>query len=179
MKLNFQKLFLMGVMLMFFTSCSQMPTFESFNDKKPMINIKDYFNGDMEAWGILQSRSGEVKRRFTVKMIGSWVGDVGTLKEYFEFDNGEKQERIWTLTLDGKNTFKGKAADVIGIAEGQQHGNGINMKYTLRVPVDTTTYDIKINDWLILLDERRLINISELTKFGFNVGRLTIFFEKK
>ena len=53
------------------------------------------------------------------------------------------------------------------------------MKYVLRIPVDGTTYDIKIDDWLILLDEKRLINISSLTKFGFNVGRLTIYFEKK
>lgn len=165
---------------MFLSACSsQMPTFDSFKSKEPTINVKDYFQGEMEAWGILQNRSGEVTRRFKVNIVGSWDGDVGTLEEYFDFDDGEKQKRIWTLTKRDDHSFTGEAADVIGKAEGRQEGNAINMQYVLRIPVDDTTYDIKINDWLILLDDRRLVNISELTKFGFTVGRLTIFFEKK
>lgn len=164
---------------MFLSSCSQMPTFESFKNKTPIVNIKTYFDGELKAWGILQNRSGEVTRRFKVRMVGEWKGDVGTLNEDFEFDDGEKQKRVWTITkLDEKN-FKGEASDVIGHATGRQEGNALNMQYVLRIPVNETTYDIKINDWLILLDERKLVNISELTKFGSNVGRLTIFFEKQ
>lgn len=164
---------------MFLTSCNSMPTFKSFEGKEPKVDLRSYFNGDLEAWGFLQDRSGEVARRFTVTMKGSWKGNIGTLEEYFVFDDGEKQRRTWTLILKEDGTFTGEAADVIGIAQGQQEGNAINMKYVLRIPVDKTTYDISINDWLVLMDEKRMINISQLSKFGFNVGRLTIFFEKK
>ena len=170
---------IIGTFAILLSSCTQMPTFKSFKDKGPTMNIKEYFNGPMEAWGFIQGRDGEVTRRFKVKMIGVWEGDVGTLTEQFDFDDGEKQERIWTLDVKPDGSFTGKATDVIGEAQGSQGGNALNMKYVLRIPVDGTTYDIKIDDWLILLDEKRLINISSLTKFGFNVGRLTIYFEKK
>lgn len=173
------KISLMGVLVMFLSSCSQMPTFKSFKNKTPTVDVKTYFDGKIKAWGILQNRSGEVTRRFEVTMVGKWQGDVGTLDEDFVFDNGEKQKRVWTITKLDDKTFKGEASDVIGQASGRQEGNALNMQYVLRIPVDGTTYDIKINDWLILLDERRLVNISELTKFGFNVGRLSIFFEKQ
>lgn len=164
---------------MLLTSCNPMPTFESFKSKTPAINIKEYFNGKIDAWGFIQSRGGEVTRRFSVTMTGKWDGNVGTLSEDFVFDDGEKQKRIWTLTMLDDRRFTGTAADVIGQAEGNQEGNAINMKYVLRIPLDGSTYDIKIDDWLILLDKKRLMNISSLSKFGFNVGRLTIFFEKK
>jgi len=173
------KIFLTGVAFMILTSCNSMPTFKSFKSKTPQVNIKDYFNGKIEAWGIIQDRKGEVTRRFNVTMTGKWNGNEGNLSEDFIFDDGEKQKRVWTLMMIDDKRFKGTAADVIGEAEGSQEGNAINMKYILRLPVDGTTYDIKIDDWLILMDEKRLINISSLTKFGFNVGRLTIFFEKK
>ena len=156
-----------------------MPSFESFKSKTPEISIKDYFNGQIDAWGFIQNRGGEVTRRFKVSMVGKWDGNVGTLSEDFAFDDGEKQTRVWTLTMLDNKRFTGTAADVIGKAEGRQDGNAINMKYVLRIPVNGSKYDIKIDDWLILLDEKRLMNISSLSKFGFNVGRLTIFFEKK
>lgn len=169
----------MGVFMGVLTGCSDMPTFESFHSKTPTLNIKEYFNGKIEAWGFLQDRSGEVTRRFHVSMMGSWQEDKGTLEEQFIFDDGEKQLRTWTFEIKGPNQFIARAADVIGTAEGRQEGNAINMKYVLRIPVKNTTYDITIDDWLILLDQKRLMNISNLTKFGFNVGKLTIFFEKK
>ena len=174
------KTLILGAFTMLLSACSNhMPTFESFAGKEPKLDMKSYFNGPMEAWGFIQGRNGEVNRRFSVNIEGSWDGNVGTLKEHFIFDDGQKQDRTWTLTLNDDGTFTGSAHDVVGMAEGRVDGNALNMKYVLRIPVDGKEYDIKINDWLILLDEKRMINISELTKFGLSVGRLTIYFEKK
>ena len=169
------------VFVMFFlSSCSQLPpSIDTFKGRTPNVDVKEYFAGEINAWGFIQDWSGKVSRRFTVKMVGTWKGDVGTLEEDFVYDDGEKQKRIWTLTKTGHNTFIGEASDVIGKAKGAQEGNALNMKYTLRVPFKGKSIDIKINDWLILLDEKRLMNISVLSKFGINLGRLTIFFEKK
>lgn len=175
-RLNF---FILGVCAMFLGGCNQMPEIDSFEGKEPKADIKSYFNGEIDAWGFIQNRSGTITRRFNVSMVGKWDGNRGTLTEHFTFDDGEKQERIWSLSVNDDETFTGTAGDVVGVAQGQQKGNAINMKYVLKIPVNGKHYDISINDWLILLDNKRLMNISSLTKFGFNVGRLTIFFEKK
>ncbi len=178
--MKFIQTLILGAFTMVLSACnSHMPTFKSFSGQEPKLDMKSYFNGPMEAWGFIQGRDGEVTRRFRVDILGSWDGNTGTLKEHFVFDDGEKQDRTWTLNLNNDGTFTGSAHDVIGEARGKIDGNALNMKYVLRIPVDGKKYDIKINDWLIQLDEKRLINISELTKFGFTVGRLTIYFEKK
>ena len=162
-----------------FFSSGHMPTFDSFKGKTPALKVDEYFKGDISAWGFLQNRKGEVTRKFTVKMKGTWKGDKGRLEEQFVFDDGEKQERNWELLKTGENTFEGRAGDVVGRAIGRSEGNAINMKYVLAIPVNGKVYNIHINDWLIALDESRMINISSLSKFGFHLGRLTIYFQKR
>ena len=41
------------------------------------------------------------------------------------------------------------------------------------------TYRLTFDDWLFKQDERHLMNVTSLTKFGVQVAKLTLFFEKK
>jgi hypothetical protein len=52
------------------------------------------------------------------------------------------------------------------------------MNYILTIPVDNKKYDVKISDWMYLVDKDSLINVSVLSKFGFRVATLTIGFKK-
>ena len=160
-----------------FNSCST--NIKTYSDKSPKFDMRRYFDGELEAWGILKNRSGKVTRSFTVKMTGKWQGNEGTLEEHFVFDDGQKDHRIWKIKMIDDNNFTASAGDVVGTASGQQYGNAMKMKYVLTVPVDGKKYDIKIEDWMYLIDEKSLINSSELRKFGFKVGSLTIGFKKR
>ena len=53
------------------TGCSDQ-SIEEFKDMKPKLNILEYFEGDLEADGILFDRSGNPKRSFhaTIKIDG-------------------------------------------------------------------------------------------------------------
>lgn len=165
------------LIFMLLTSCS-VSSPKVYSDKSPKFDIRKYFKGNLEAYGILKDRSGKVTRTFTVKMKGSWDNNKGKLEEFFVFDDGETDQRTWELTMIDENNFTGKAHDVIGTAKGQQYGNAMRMDYVLRIPVNGKKYDIKIKDWMYLIDNDSLINESELTKFGFKVGSLTIGFKK-
>lgn len=65
--------------------------------EQPKLDLKSYFNGTVDAWGIFQDRSGKVVKRFTVVMDCKWDGDTGTLDEHFTYSDGTKQRRVWTL----------------------------------------------------------------------------------
>lgn len=150
-----------------------------YKNNTPKLDLRTYLNGKTKAWGILENRKGEVTRRFTVEMETTWEGNIGTLKEYFIFDDGEKSERIWTITYKNDDTFTATAADVIGIAKGKQSGNALQMQYVLDLKVGKKNYHVKLDDWMYQLDEKTLVNKSEIKKFGITVARLTIFFEKQ
>ena len=73
-----------SALLLLLCGCASMNV-ESFQGTEPRLVLEDYFLGKTHASGILFGRGGEVKRRFTVEMVGTKEGDVLTLEEDFLF----------------------------------------------------------------------------------------------
>lgn len=172
------RLFAAGV-IMFLSACSGSGQIDYYKDSKPEISLQEFFNGRIKAWGILQDRSGKVKRRFDVDMEGRWEGDVGKLYETFAFYDGEKQERVWTIIKQPDGTYQGTAADILDTATGKSSGSAVQWNYTMDLPVDGKTYRIKFDDWMFAMNDGVLVNRSYLKKFGFVVAELTIFMQKQ
>ena len=159
------------------TGCSTV-TAPDYAGKTPTLEIQKFLNGKLEAWGVLVDYTGKADMHFHVTMEGEWHGNEGTLKEWFDYSDGRKDQRVWTFKFDSEHHFTGTAHDVVGIGNGQQYGNAVNMKYTLRVPRKDSTIDLSMDDWLYLVDEHTLINRTKMRKFGVTVGELIISFHK-
>jgi len=150
-----------------------------YKDQEPKMNLKEYFSGPIKAWGVVQNHKGEVTRRFDVDMVGTWDGDVGTLKEDFKYYDGEIQERIWTITKISDTKFEGRAGDILDKATGDMSGNAMRWAYRMDLPVGDKTYRITFDDFMFLMNDGVLINRSYLKKFGFTVAELTLFMQKQ
>jgi hypothetical protein len=165
-------------LLMMLGGCSSAHI-DDYAGRKPELDLRHYLNGDIEAVGVLMDRSGMVTEQFKVTLKGKWKGNDGTLEEHFVFSSGKKEARIWTAHFTDDNHFTATAHDVVGKAEGAQFGNAVNMRYTLRVPVKDSTYDIAMDDWMYLMDDHTIINHTQMSKFGVKVGELILTFRKK
>ena len=152
---------------------------EQYEEQLPKADIRQFFDGPIKAWGLIQDRSGNVVRRFDVDMIGSWKDNVGTLEEYFEYYDGEKQRRVWTITQLENGEYIGEADDIVGKADGKTVGSAIYWDYEMDVPVDGTTYRLKFDDYMWAMNDGVIINRSYLKKFGFTVAELTLFMQKQ
>jgi hypothetical protein len=171
-----KKLRLLLVAMMVLTGCAT----QSINDyakETPSLDLKTYFNGRVDAWGMFQDRSGKVVKRFTVVMDCKWDGDVGVLDETFKYSDGTSEKRIWTIRKQG-NRYIGTAADVVGEATGEAKGNALRWNYTLALKVDNSTYNMTMDDWMYLIDEKTMVNRTSMTKFGLHFGDVTLFFKK-
>tara|TARA_B110000438_G_C15702703_1_gene601743 strand:- start:647 stop:1114 length:468 start_codon:yes stop_codon:yes gene_type:complete len=151
---------------------------EDYINTEPKIKIEKYFLGDVKAWGILQGRSGFVKRQFTAKMNGSFDGSNFILKEDFNWNDGKKEQRLWTIKKVGENNYEGSAADVVGVAKGASYGSAFKFEYNLLIPFKDKKIKVKFDDWIFKQDDQVAINRAIITKFGFKVGELTVFFLK-
>ena len=154
------------------------PTVADYAAEKPVLDLREYFNGPVSAHGMFQDRSGKVIKRFTVAMQGTWKGDVGTLEEDFTYSDGTTQRRVWTMQRGPDGQYTGRADDVVGEATGQARGNAFHWQYTLQQPVDGKVYDVQMDDWMFLIDEKRLLNRTEMRKFGVRLGDVTVSFTK-
>ena len=151
---------------------------EDFKGTEPTIKIEEYFNGKVKAWGLLQNRSGKVTRQFKADMFGKFENDILTLEEDFYWTDGEKQKRTWKIEKLDDNNYKGSAPDVVGNAKGFQYGSAFKFEYDLLIPFKSKNIKVSFDDWIFKQDERVAINRAKLTKFGFKVGELTVFFLK-
>ena len=163
-------------------ACSS-PSVTQYANEKPNLDLSEYFNGTIDAYGIFTDRSGEVKKRFTVLLVAQWkVVDgkkVGTLDESFEYSDGTKQKRVWTLTETAPGKYIGRADDVVGEALGESAGNALNWAYTLALPVDGTIYHVQFNDWMYLVTPKVMLNKAKMSKFGIDLGEVTLSFYKR
>ncbi|MDD2544780.1 MAG: DUF3833 domain-containing protein [Burkholderiaceae bacterium] len=147
--------------------------------EKPVLDLARYFDGTIDAHGIFQDRSGQIVKRFTVVMDGRWTGKQGVLDEVFHYSDGSTQRRIWRLTQHADGRVTGQADDVVGEAVGQTAGNAFRWNYTLSLPVDGTVYEVQMDDWMYLIDERVMLNRATMRKFGFRLGEVTLSFTKR
>ena len=166
---------LVMALIPFLSACSTK--LDDYRGVEPELDLSQFFNGHLEAYGIVQDYKGKVSRRFKADILGRWEGTQGVLDELFYFADGEEQHRCWKLQKSGKR-YTGQAGDVIGLAEGEVAGNALNWQYTLAVPVNGKTWNIKLNDWMFLVDEQNLINRASMYKFGLEVGEITLYIRK-
>lgn len=147
---------------------------DDYKATTPMFNLFEYFDGDVKAWGMVQDYTGMETRRFEVMIKGTVDGNQLILDEDFDFADGEKQNRVWTITQNADGSYQGTAGDVVGIATGREEGNALNWAYDLSVDVGESNYVLTLDDWLYRQDDKRVFNLTSMKKFGIEVGRITI-----
>ena len=155
------------------------PDVTQYTNESPELDLVRFFQGKTQAWGMFQKRGGEVVKRFHVVINGTWLDEKLVLDEHFTYSDGTRERRVWTLVKDDQGRWTGTADDVIGTATGELAGNAFRWRYTLALPVDGTVYHVHFDDWMFLMDENTLINRASMSKFGIELGQVTLFFQRK
>ena len=155
------------------------PSPRDYASQRPTLDLRTYFNGRVDGWGMVQDRAGKVTRRMTVEMLCSWQGDVGTFDERFTNADGTTERRVWTIRKQG-DRYVGTAGDVVGEAQGEAAGNALHWTYVLAAKRDNgDTVALDMDDWMWLVDERTMMNRTTFSKFGIRFGEVSFAFRKR
>ena len=176
--MNIRHFFFALAALLLLNGCSA-PKVQDYAQTQPKLDLFTYFAGQTQAYGQFQDRSGVVKRRFKVAITGTVNDDVLTLDERFAYDDGEKEQRVWVIKRLGDNLYSGTAGDVIGEAVGHSAGSVFSWRYTLDLPYKDSSIQVKFDDWMFLQSDGVMLNRAQVSKWGFNVGEVTLFFSKE
>ena len=175
------KIVLFGCVLMALTACST--SISEYQHTTPNLVVETFFNGQLEATGIVKNHKGKVIRTFVADINAYWQDGIGTLDEHFVFDDGEKQQRVWKLTPQTNisnhiKSYTATANDVVNVAQVNVSGNAMFLKYVLTIPYKNSTINITVDDKMYLVNDTVIINESRLTKFGLHVGSITLTIQK-
>ena len=164
------------------TGCAG-PQVTDYAAEQPVLDLRQYFNGTLDAYGLFTDRSGKVVKRFTVVMNCRWSGplgaETGVLDENFTYSDGTQDRRVWTLKRQPDGRYTGTAGDVLGEAAGQEKGNAFRWGYTLKLPVDGRIIEVQFDDWMYLMGDKVMLNKAKMSKFGFGLGEVTLSFVKR
>ena len=170
--------FLGFIALLGLSGCTVMKP-DDFANNNPKLVLEEYFVGKTRAWGIFEDRFGKVKRQFVVDIEGTWDGTILTLNENFLYSDGEKSFRQWRISKSKDGVYNGQADDVIGMASGVAAGNALNWTYVLDLKIGKNkTLRVAFNDWMFLQPGGVLLNRARMSKFGIELGEVTIAFMK-
>jgi hypothetical protein len=166
--------------VLFLAACSSRPSLDQEPLSDRQLNLEEFFEGDLVAYGQFKDILGRVTRRFVVDIEGTWDGETLTLVEDFVYEDNSTERRVWTLRKTGEDTWEGTAPGVQGLATGTERGDTFNWGYTIDLPVSGgETVRVTFDDWMWLLSDDRLLNIAYMERFGVKVGEVVIFFEKE
>ena len=148
---------------------------------QPRLVLEEFFAGQSVAYGIFEDRFGNLRRQFRVNLSGQLDDSRLVLDEEFLYDDGERASRIWTIdrlgsAKDGTVSYSGRAADVKVAAHGSQVGNALNWQYDITLEMSGMNLDVHFDDWIYKQDEDIAINRAFVTKFGVEIGSVTIVF---
>ncbi len=152
---------------------------KDYQSSTPAFNVFEYFDGELTAWGMVQDYTDKQTRRFEVAIVGTVEGDTLTLTEDFVFDDGEIDQRIWRITRLSDSEYQGVADDIIGIAKGREVGNALQWQYDFELELEESSVVVSFDDWLYRQDDKHVFNVTSINKFGVEVGKITLFFQKK
>lgn len=163
--------------------CAGRPDLDDPSLSDRQLNLEEFFDGELVAYGQFQDVFGEVRRRFEVDIDGDWDGERLRLVEDFVYEDGSTEQRIWNLTKTGPDSWTGTAPGVIGAAKGDERGDAFNWRYEIDLPIpsasgETETLRVSFDDWMWLLSDDRLLNRAYVFRYGVFIGEVIITFEK-
>lgn len=154
---------------------------DAFSKEQPVFILEDFFSGSLRGWGVTLGRIGGYRNRFTIDAEGRWDASAHTLslKEVYSFDDGHQDFLTWTIIKRGEHLYEGRETLIDRTAEGKQTGNAFHWKDQRDVPsADGSKTKFGFDDWFFFHDERHMTAHASLTKLGFEVAKLSAFYER-
>ena len=168
-----------AILLSTLAACGGTPALDDFSGTTPELELEEFLVGPINAHGVFQDRFGTVRRTMVVDILGEWDGEELTLTEDFTYEDGSTEQRIWRLRKTGDETWTGTAEGVIGEATGEERGNAFNWRYTIDLQTPDGVLRASFDDWLWQVDDQVMINRAYVSKYGVEIGQLSIFFRRE
>ncbi len=152
----------------------------TYSEKAPKLDIKKYFNGDIDLAAVVQDADNRVINTFTAKINGKWEENRGTVQYNYLYEGGKKTSRTWLYTLEQDGSFAMVGHDISTPGTGKQIGNAAQMLYSLFIPYDNieSKQNISFIDNTYLIDGASAILISEARSGGKLLYKTTISLKK-
>lgn len=144
---------------------------------EPRFIPERWFEGRTVGRGEFRPITGGAPDRFDMVIEGRWDGRVLTMQETF-VTKEERATRVWTIRPLGEGRYEGRLSSGPGLADIRAQGDTVTMRYVARAPL-SEGFTARFDQALRLRPDGTVLNVADVRKFGFPVGRSTVVFSKE
>ena len=136
--------------------------------------VSNFFANLGDVWSfvnnVLQLRGEAAASTFMRVNVNTLMGIGGVLDIASELGiDRYKQDFGLTLGYWGMGTGPYLVLPILGPS---------TVRDTLALPVDGRIINVQFDDWMVLIDERVMLNKAQMSKFGVRLGEVTLSFQK-
>lgn len=151
----------------------------AYADRIKEFDLFSYFQGETQAWGVFEDCFGGIRRKFVVNIVGERVAGELVLTEYFEYDDGCTERRVWRIRQVRQHEFRGRTDDIVGHATGVSDANTLNWCYRMRLRIGGKSIVVRFDDRMYFMPDQTLVNRARVSKYGITLGTLSLFFKPR
>ena len=145
---------------------------EDYASDEREFDIREHLEGPIDCEGVIFGPTGRVSSRFVAEFVARWDGNNGVMNESFRYDSGETQDREWRLKLLNDGQIQAAADDLVGAGVGQQSGNSVVLRYSIKLSESAGGHVLDVVDWMYLMENGTIMNRSQFRKYGIKVAEL-------
>jgi hypothetical protein len=155
-------------------ACDNRPAESATAESSPVFDPVAFFNGHTRSWGVIESRSGAPTQHIVTDGHG-WIDNTNRLSmvQHLSFQDGQTQERRWTLWRIGPNRFEATASDMVGSAAGRADGRIFHWQWVLARSPGNVLMNVTMNQWMYAFEDGSAIIRTTVSKFGVIVAEVT------
>jgi hypothetical protein len=154
---------------------------DDFNGTRPEFLPEEFFNGQLEGWGVLESIVGGLQKRSTIRAEGKWDEPTQTVHftETYQFDDGHEDTLRWSIRKNAPGRYSGSEPRLEGEAQGEQAGCAFNWQYTRDTPqAGGTSSKLNFDDWFYRIDDRTCIVRGSAGRAGLPFATAHVTYRK-
>lgn len=147
-------------------------------DNAAKMNIKNFLNGDLAGFAIVQNDKGKIESTFSIKAIGKWEDTHGTIQYNYAYNGGKKEGRTWLITMGENGEYSAIGHDFVEPANGVQIGNASRVIYSLNALYKDKKQKVEFEDKFYMIDENSAIILSTMRQGNSTLGQTIIALQK-
>lgn len=166
---------LAGLSAFVLAGCARVPVVPL--SAEPGLTLEQAFAGRKRGSGRINVPITGYERGFDVLLDGTVRGDTLTVREDFDWSDGERQTLTWRFTRTGQGRWSGTREDVIGTAEVIETGTEIQLRYTADIVANGETTRLSFSDIIYLLPDGKIVNEAIVRAAGVPVGNVYLLID--
>ena len=147
---------------------------------KHPVTIEAFCNGDLEGWGLTESRLGNITQ-FRITAHGNWDPKQRTLtlNEAYQFEDGRIDKLAWIIHKQSSRNYVGSEDRLIGEAKGQHMKKLFLLRYKRDVPGQgQKSTKLSFKDRFFLFSPKLMLVRASVRKFGIEIAQMTVVYQK-